>query len=406
MSKISSKFAVAFIVLLGAPAVACLWDYDTLQMERQRFPDTLELITGRFVRHSEAFYRWRISDRQQRLEQEPNNLRLLDDLAVAFDKIGEHDQAVEIMQRADTIKPDRYETFANLGTFHIHAGRLEKGLDYIRRAIEINPDAHFGREVYQQLLVEYVLTKQSDDQEMSLPLNDAGVAPFMPSGFAQFVLDKREPAEGKTRQEIDAAIKGVLGMMRFGDHRSPVLLEALGDLLRADPNEDAKRLATRAYLKASYEVDDDAAKKAYRKMAESTLTMQTVVPRLPKQLSLKQMEGGFKRELAESARWYKRIAADEARWIKAGADVDAEFTKKYFNQQASANSAGGSGGAVTATAVAEGISNWLLKMALVAAAVLIAVVVVIVAVVALVTAKRKSSPAHEPHSVSSTSANQ
>lgn len=46
---------LAWVVI--APAlVACLWDYDTLAMERSRFPSTLELITGKFLRHSPEFY--------------------------------------------------------------------------------------------------------------------------------------------------------------------------------------------------------------------------------------------------------------------------------------------------------------------------------------------------------------
>ena len=28
---------------------ACMWDYDTLAMERQKFPETLELISGKFL---------------------------------------------------------------------------------------------------------------------------------------------------------------------------------------------------------------------------------------------------------------------------------------------------------------------------------------------------------------------
>ena len=39
--------------------------------------------------------------------------------------------------------------------------------------------------------------------------------------------------------------------------------------------EDAKRLAARAYLKASYEVKDEAARRDYRSMATRVLSMQT-----------------------------------------------------------------------------------------------------------------------------------
>jgi hypothetical protein len=74
---------------------ACLWDTDTLAMERQKFPEALELITGQFLRHSPEFYRWRVEDRQKRIAAEPDRIELYDDLAVAYDKLGEHQKAIE-----------------------------------------------------------------------------------------------------------------------------------------------------------------------------------------------------------------------------------------------------------------------------------------------------------------------
>ena len=56
--------ACLITLTLSVPATACEWDYDTLQMERERFPGALELIVGKFLRHSEPFYEWRVSDRR------------------------------------------------------------------------------------------------------------------------------------------------------------------------------------------------------------------------------------------------------------------------------------------------------------------------------------------------------
>src|SRR5262249_53360047 len=147
-------------LFVPSAALACLWDYDTLMMERSRFPDTLELITGKFLRHSPEFYEWRIRDRLGKLQSDPENLAYYDDLAVAYEKTGQRDKAIETMRAKDYKRPGLYETEANLGTFHIHAGRLEEGLEHIGRALRINPDAHFGREKYQRLLVEYVLDRR------------------------------------------------------------------------------------------------------------------------------------------------------------------------------------------------------------------------------------------------------
>ncbi len=54
--------AVFAALLLPAVAVACSWDYDTIRRERTRFPGTLELLTGKFLRHSPEFYGWRVAD--------------------------------------------------------------------------------------------------------------------------------------------------------------------------------------------------------------------------------------------------------------------------------------------------------------------------------------------------------
>jgi len=41
--------------LAASAANACLWDIDTLPMERRLFPGTLEIIAGKFVRHRRAY---------------------------------------------------------------------------------------------------------------------------------------------------------------------------------------------------------------------------------------------------------------------------------------------------------------------------------------------------------------
>jgi tetratricopeptide (TPR) repeat protein len=237
--------------LVFAPVlVACMWDHDTLAMERSRFPSALELITGKFLRHSPEFYQWRIGDRLKRLESDPNSLTLLDDLAVAYDKTGQHDLAIATSLRAAKLQPDRYETEANLGTFLIHSGKLEEGLVHIDKALRINPDAHFGREKYQKALVEYVLDRRKANGP-ALPLSAQGEK----LDFGKFLAKGRD-LEHLSKIEGRDAIRGILGMMRFGKHDSPVLLEALANLLCPIGNHelsmvDAKQLAARAYLLAS-----------------------------------------------------------------------------------------------------------------------------------------------------------
>lgn len=324
------------------PALACIWDSDTLEMERQRFPTVLEIVTGKFLRHSIEFYQWRILDRTKKLATNPDKLEFYDDLAVAYSKTGQQSKAIETILQKDKIKPDVYETYSNLGTFQFFNGQIEESIPTIEKAIKINPDAHFGREIYQKLLFEYMLSVRKDGVIPS-PLDSSDRHGHgSPQGYAKFVMQHRGPSDtGKAIDqdaEIRKAIKGVLGMMTFANHEAPILLEALGDLLLVNiqagssyrENGDAKLLAARAYLKASNVSTGEAAKKAYRTMAQSALSMQ--VSNVPGQyeMTLALLESQFKREQSESDRWYAKVRASELDWIAKGENPELNFAKTYY----------------------------------------------------------------------------
>lgn len=320
MVKHKCIMIVIIVILFSVNTLACIWDSDTIIMERQRFPSTLELITGKFVRHSEEFYQWRIKDRLEKLKVAPEDLSYYDDLAVAYDKTGQDEKAIEIMLKKETLKPNMYETYANLGTFYIHSEQYKQGLEYIDKALEINPNAHFGREIYQKYLAEYVMDKDK--------LKGLGFAGFLRRKGKSYYLGE---------EETKKAVKGVLGMMRFGNYRSSVLLSALGSLLEWDKNtentRDAKQLAARAYLKASYETKDEELKRLFRQKAEQALVGQYIqVGSQLKVVKLDLVERNFKNELIEADRWYQVLQNNEITWVNQGSDPEKEFIKKYYNE--------------------------------------------------------------------------
>lgn len=336
---------------------ACMWDVDTVEMERQQFPGIHELIVGHFVRHSPEFYYWRMRNRQAQLTVFPDSLPLIDDLAVALDKLGHSEIALRYMEYADSLQPCRYETYANRGTFLIHAGRFAEGVAFIRTAIEINPEAHFGREVYQKLLVEYALSKMKDGQ-MPLPLAPVGdhrgvqyLRKAHTENFYGFVLAwHNEPhvRRGKKRlstlpkPELEKAIKGISGMMRFGNFKSPVLLEALADLLLAkgSPRNSAKHLTVRALLRAADLATKPELKRAYRLKAANSLvasvnrqvTVQEDGRRIQRRMPIEweDIQRDLDREVETARRFYTRLRADEAMWIRDQCDPEAEFRAQYY----------------------------------------------------------------------------
>jgi len=318
MAKAGTAGIIVLLLVACSPALACMWDVDTLSQERTRFPSALELITGKFLRHSREFYAWRIKDRLNKLKTEPDNLAYFDDLAVAYEKTGDHQKAIETMLAKDKRRPGLYETEANLGTFYIHAGQYQKGLEHIDRALRINPNAHFGREKYQALVVKFLLEHQTNGH-IELPLN----------GLGQYLS-----ADGG-RQD---AVKGVLGMMRFGDFESPVLLEALAGLLTLPGNtldEPAYTLAARAYLQASYHASDKPASDAYHRKAVQILegaNKEHAEYENPIIITAAEFESTFRRELDEGHSWFAGLRSQEVSWIKKGLDADLEFARVYaFN---------------------------------------------------------------------------
>ncbi|QVL30899.1 tetratricopeptide repeat protein [Telmatocola sphagniphila] len=248
---------------------------------------------------------------------------------MAYSKIGNFDKAIEVIQRKEKIQPGLYETYSNLGTFYILAGRFKEGLPYIDKALAINPDAHFGREKYQKYLVEYVLEKMANKNQLTFPLGSLGTkSNEKDSKFRPWLLTPK-PADYNSISREDA-IKGVLGMMRFADYKNPILLEALGDLLWIQTFErwpeniphDGKLLAARAYLQASYQMKDDVQREEYRKIATAALYLKS-------ERSVESIEPQFLEEIADAEKWYEELRLKEIGWIKAGLDVEAEFDKLY-----------------------------------------------------------------------------
>ncbi|GAB5407020.1 MAG: hypothetical protein Aurels2KO_52510 [Aureliella sp.] len=321
MRKLRTWIAVAFLFGLSNVAFACLWDSDTLLMERERFPDAQELIAGHFVRHSTAYYQWRLAARTKKesADRTPSDF---DDIAVAYEKLGRHEKAIDTIRAKMDRWPEKgqYKSHANLGTFYIHAGRLEEGLEEIRQAIELNPDAHFGREVYQKLLVEYLLGLPDGPEQLPLSKREDSTN----RGFAAFVLDAQGTEPADRAEELRAAAKGILGMMRFGNHNSPVLLEVLGDVLLGENyEEDAKMLAARAYLRASDEVSDPLVVAAYRQKAKQTLEMKV-------NWNIEDVEADLRAEIKQGEELFRQIADDEQAWAAAGQNLDDRFADKYY----------------------------------------------------------------------------
>jgi len=340
--------AITVVLLTISTAVACLWDSDTLAQERAKFPSALELIAGKFPRHSPAFYQWRIEDRQAKLESGDDQASYYDDIAVAHDKLRQDDQAIEWMHKKaakfnDSVD-NRYKTAANLGTFYLHSRQLDKGIEQLELAIQINPNAHFGRERYQLYLAKYIKLRLANghlsDGQLILPLRydhnhdssqdiqqDHPHKQVRDFGVAVVYFDDGTFRRIDEKQTADA-VTGILGMMRFGHYDSPVLLECLGDLLSETSSvnqNSAYTIAARAYMRAAdlLPQEDEVSRDKYHELVNRVMHFK-------ENQDQKDIRHFLKLELAEANEYYRQIVADEELWISQNADVEALFQAKYY----------------------------------------------------------------------------
>jgi len=298
----------------------CIWDMDTLAAENARFPGVQEILTGNFPRHSREFYEWRKAGSERAIGEDPSRIELYDDLAVAQHKLGDHQAAIETMKRKDSIKGDVYETYSNMGTFYIYTGELPKALWCINKALQINPNAHFGREKYQKWIIEWLMVGKKDD-ELRMTEN----LKFAPIGYAAFVLSRQPITAGKTMTEAlrKEGVNGVLGMMRFADFDNPILQEAMGDLLMTGEAEaNATYHATMAYTHAAAKTTEPATQQ--RLLEKAKVASSTI---------LKDKEDPSKilqQELKKGQKLAATVRTEEMAWIAANKDASAEFQKKYL----------------------------------------------------------------------------
>jgi hypothetical protein len=208
-----------------------------------------------------------------------------------------------------------------MGTFYIYTGELSQALWCIDKALQINPNAHFGREKYQKWIIEWLMVGKKDDE---LRMTDH--LKFAPTGYAAFVLSRQPITARKTMTEAlrKEAVNGVLGMMRFADFDNSILQEALGDLLMTgEPEANATHYATMAYTHAAAKTTDPASQQRLlekAKVASSTIliTNQEGPPKI------------LQKELEKGQKLAATIRKEEMEWIAANKDASAEFQKKYL----------------------------------------------------------------------------
>ncbi|MGV3533122.1 MAG: hypothetical protein ACO1QR_12190 [Chthoniobacteraceae bacterium] len=356
-----------------------------------RFAMVDDVIHEQFLRHGKAYYEDRNRRMRERLERtdlkEEERFAAMDDLGAGLDLTGKHDEAIALMRQKlamqgnEGTERDRYTSYANLGTFLIHGSakaaiagnesarrQMEEGLRFIHRSIEANPGAHFGREHWQAITAEHLLSalkdprlllrydlagnRLSDPVAMTGPLaiparRYAGKKANGVAGYLQHVRSSPEtPVHGRVLQmlrepiarvgaegtwttdvstslqepaQFDEPVLGIVGMWRLGGGANPHFALALGGIME---RVDRPALAWACYARAAELADrfwpDETIQIGLRVHCENR--QRYLAGRLGKSHDLLYHE--YSERLAEGKRRTQAYEEEEVRRLAAGTFED------------------------------------------------------------------------------------
>lgn len=378
----------ALLIGLQHPVLACLWDRDTPATEASGMPEVVAVLTGRFERNPPLYYEMRLARVARHLESHPGDLAAYDDAGVACDRLGISDEAISWMDRKrveleklDESQPDvrehLYRYHANLGTFLVHrwiregADRtrlheVQTACDEIARALEINPDAHHGREKYQLQAMKWIVDPP--------PINNEELPNFLGWSFQDIY------GEMTTPEEADEAVRGLAGLVVLGNAWESVdVFHALNVALQRNSTGFAERrdggrnsLAHFAWLRCCELIDSGRGS-----ILPDAPTEQSLKALLPKPDFVKAeilLDPAYKQLRSEADDWYAQRLAFMSQRLEAGRhpDTDPAFWDGYTAEPAPD---------LPSTSVPEAYSAWQERRIMLALLIVIGVPVLLVGLV-------------------------
>jgi hypothetical protein len=349
-----------------------------------RYAMVHDVLHDRYPRHGKVYYQERNRRALGVIEKNkdaaglplPEQFGLIDDLGVGLDSIGEHAEAVrwlrlklQAQQKLGHHGKALYTTYANLGTFIIHGSAakamqgdknaqesVREGLQHLNKAIVVNPEAHFGREVWQVHAAEFMLAASNDrsvlleydmignsltweyhrrrephavgrpeTRRVAAYLNDPP-DPREAASLRQAITHVGKESNGKRDSPIslkapvpfDEPCLGIIGMWRLGGGASPQFALALGEIMI---RVNQRQLAWTAYQRAIREAKRFSSDEAIRTKFIAHCTARQDALALDKEEAVGR-ENQFEAELQIGQDYQRAYQKYEEEQIAAGADLD------------------------------------------------------------------------------------
>jgi hypothetical protein len=339
------------ILLMPIPAMACVNDRDTLAEEvrnirsgKDEYELAVRAISGRFERNPPLYYELRLQRVAQELKLQPSQLDLYDDAAVACDRVGRSGDAIKWIEKKrlqlQTVSSSTpqgrehwYRYYANAGTFWAHRwirngaqrnriAEMKKARELIKQAIDLKPNAHFGREKYQLKAMEWMINPPS--------LGKASVLPDMLNlqKTEEFIDFYSGSEEGLAQHGYGDAIEGLSGLIVLGNAWESIdVFNTLSHALDVNEKNSLAHLARLRTLELADNGHDSQLPDAPTGAALQKLlnTPRDLGPDTPQQLS-----ETYKQLRAEANSWHQRRTAYMLTRLQQGQHPDTD--PNFWNQ--------------------------------------------------------------------------
>ena len=316
-----------FIIGLSLPdssfGLPCLMPDGGKSLETLSPQSILQVLTNDFPRHSKTYYRAK-RDSASESPSSPDEHRIL----------------VEAAKRLGTFRSmnGSFSDFPKGYPYDFHRAmfdgdalfqdrRWDLAINRYNQASQVNPNIELSPDgvLYRLALASTDQFRKSrvkipvaiDEERSSKALKSFDES--LPEIFAT-----RGAAKDWRKVGRKGELRALIGAVRCGFRKHPVVFEALGDLLLKEKFGKAKpqyQLAAMAYLRASYLTNGSIwSAKEYRKLAMNALPTKT-------EKKLKEVELTLGRLLKKAKSRQSQVAKDEMAWIQSGKDPDAFLPK-------------------------------------------------------------------------------
>lgn len=323
--RLGQLLTLLVVLSIGSAGLAtpCLMPDGGKSLETVSPQSILRVLTNDFPRHSKTYYRTK-RDAAAQEASSPEEHRILVEAAKRLGTFRSMNGSFADFPRG---YPYDFHRAMFDGDALFDDRRWDLAINRYNQASEVNPNIELSPDgiLYRLALASTDQFRKSrvkipiaiDEERQSKLLNTFDES--LPQIFAT-----RGGAKDWRKSGRKGELKAMIGAVRCGFRRHPVVFEALGDLLlketfgKATPQHE---LAAMAYLRASYLTNGSIwSAKEYRKLALNALPGGT-------EKKLKEVEVTLGRLLKQAKSRQSQVEKDEMAWIQSGKDPDAFLPK-------------------------------------------------------------------------------